>query len=144
MNYLQAKHLPEEEQLRNQAIEQAYFKIVENTIKLASTMDAVQPNHILIDHKSNPAATYQVHEFLSPFIYILLEADEDGNLMIPFAENPKTFKLLGKSGFEQLLKILYQVTYDSNGLNIQDCLEPFEFLPERFETAYSMHQNLTI
>jgi hypothetical protein len=142
MNYLQARHLPEEEQLRNQAIEQAYFKIIETTIKLASTFDAAMQKQILIDHKSNPAATYQVHEFLSPFIYILLEADEDGNLMIPFAENPRTFELLGKPGFEQLLKTLYQVTYNSNGLNIQDCLEPFEYVPERFETAYSVHQNL--
>ncbi|MEJ6979685.1 hypothetical protein WG906_04440 [Pedobacter sp. P351] len=95
MNYLQGANLPLEGQVRNHAIEKAYFQIIEETIEISKGFNSEFRTAIQVNHKNNPDATYQVHQFLSPSIYLQLEADEDGQLIIGYADNVEAIDVIG-------------------------------------------------
>jgi hypothetical protein len=132
MNYLQGKNLPLEGQVRNYAIEKAYFQIIEATIKLSTSFNSELRTTVQIDHKKNPNATYQVHQFLTPYIYLQLEADEDGQLIISYADNLEAINLIG---FYDYSRILLNIFHFTNAAGIEDWLEHFLYSTKVLEEA---------
>jgi hypothetical protein len=143
MNYLKAIQLPKKEQACNFEVQKAYYKIAEEINSLFKTLS--NPHfrvRVEINHKENPQAKQEVHEVLTPFIFLILNADEKGNYTIRYALNSSATYHLGQAMFNQLLRIIYKNTMLCNTReNIEDRLEYIPYYPDAFEEAISITEN---
>lgn len=140
MNYLQGMNLPLEGQVRNHAIEKAYFQIIEATMRHSKAFNTEFRTAIQVNHKNNPNATYQVHQFLSPYIYLQLEADEDGQLIISYADNIEAIDVIGFYDYSRILLNIFHITNQSG---IEDFLEHFIYSKNILEEASIKARNNT-
>ena len=130
--------LPLIRQTRNAAIREAYFKTIQEIAELSKSF----PNfnlraRIEIDREHYPGERHEIFELLTPYAYLLLTTNDEGQLRISYAINDNSVGFLGQIFFTQVIRIIYLQTLNSL-TNIQDCLEIFPYHSEIYEEARHM------
>ena len=126
--------LPSASQLRNMAIEEAYFKTIQEIAELSKSF----PNpklriRIEIDLKHCLGKDNEIFELLTPYVYLLLTRNDAGELKIGYAVNDCSVGYLGQLYFTKLIRIIYSHTIHSK--TGEECLEVFPYHSEIYEEA---------
>jgi len=125
---------------RNTKIREAYFKIINEITRLSRSFSTPQlRTRIEIDHSRNKHAVWQAYEFLTPYLYLQLDAHPDGQACISYSSNEEAIRYLGFNSYTQVIRSIYKHTAG----DIDDCLEVFYYTYERYEDALEDIRNET-
>lgn len=125
---------------RNNQIREAYFEIIKEITQLSRSFSTTQlRTRIEIDHSKNKHAVWQVHDFLTPYLYLHLNMDNEGKHSISYASNEEAIRYLGFNSYTQVIRSIYKHTSGDTA----DCLEVFYYTYERYEDALEDIRNET-
>jgi hypothetical protein len=109
----------------NEVVKVAYFKILEATQKLISSVDDEELRYTLhrVD-ETTIAFGSKVHEFISPIIHLTLECNDGEQLSIHHTCRSIDEDYECPHLFARILRVVYRVTSAENTIiDIENCLE---------------------
>lgn len=116
--------IPQNLELRNFTVEEAYFKIVKECRDLLSVFDALRyRTSVAIDHRLSGKETNFQNEWICYHCNITLTKNKFGYYMIYFGYEEDALKKFGDKQFNKFLRILFRCTdiYVTE-INIEQCL----------------------
>jgi len=108
----------------NQAVKQAYFKLLKQTKQLLATIERHELRYTLQREDSGPLAPFIiVHEIVSPLLYLTLKAEDGEQLTIHFGfemfENDNEYSNITA----RFVRLLYKLTSaEYTTINIESCI----------------------
>ena len=142
MNRKKANHQSEELQKRNAWIRSAYLKIIEDTKRLSNNLaDPELKNFIEIDREQHPRDLNEVYEFLTPYLYLYLQANTKGHFRVLYAINDSAIMQLGQIHYNQVLRIIFRATISFDNTEYEDCLEVLPYYSDIYEESVHRIEN---
>lgn len=115
---------PQNLELRNHIVEEAYFKIIKECRELLTVFDALRyRTSVAIDHRMSGKEANLQNEWISYFCDICLTRNKFGYFMIFFSYEEDAIKRFGDKQFNKFLRILFRCTeiYVTE-INIEQCI----------------------
>ena len=116
--------IPQNLELRNYTVEEAYFKIIKECRELLTVFDALRyRTSVTIDHRLSGKEANLQNEWISYFCDITLTRNKFGYFMIFFSYEEDAIKRFGDKQFNKFLRILFRCTdiYVTE-INIEQCI----------------------
>ena len=136
MNRLEKHKLSEDLQKRNAWIRSAYFNIIKDSKRLSNTLTNPDlKNFIEVDREEHPRDLHEVYEFLSPYLYLFLQANSEGYFCVLYAINENAIRDLGQNHYNQLLRIIFRATTSFDQTEYENCLEVLPYYSDIYEEA---------
>ena len=128
----ESNFLCEDMNLRGQEVKKAYHKIIEQILPIVDTAKSEIMRRCIIIENSNGYA----HQFLSPLMHLRLTKDLQ---WIAFAKDLELKPYFGVHEYHNLYRIIFEATKRENtSVNIEDCLDEYEYFYSDFEDALEL------
>lgn len=116
--------LTQNQQLRNEAIEKAYYNIVKGCRQLLTAFDTIKYRmNVTIDHRKSGKDTHLIHEYLCYFHNITLSNNRFGCYTIFISYDEDALSRFGDKMFVRMLRIVFQYTaIEATGINIENSI----------------------
>jgi len=139
-------------QIKNQAIQAAYFQIIKQAKQLISSLEE-EPLRGILERQDEPVSTggYIVHELINPLIYLRLEAYKDDILGIHYGyEQSDLYTKYYPITSAFIRSVYYYTAKENTTINIEDCVhtdwvitncaELYEYIGDRnkFHISYTI------
>ena len=142
MKRLEKHKLSEDLQKRNAWIRSAYLKIIEDTKRLLKNLATPElKNFIEVDREEHQRNQHEVYEFLTPYLYLYLQANSKGHFRVLYAINDDAIRHLGQVHYNQVLRIIFRATISFDQPEYENCLEVLPYYSDIYEEALERELN---